>query len=45
MDGVIAWYLAMLVQIRQHREASFVVDIRDTETDEAEPPARVLAHG
>ncbi|NOY55590.1 MAG: hypothetical protein GXP34_06345 [Actinobacteria bacterium] len=45
MDGVIAWYVAMLVQIRQRREASFVVDIRDSETDEAESQLQVLAHG
>lgn len=45
MDGVIAWYLAMLVQIRQRREASLVIDLRDAESDEAEPPVRVLAHG
>ena len=44
MDGVIAWYLAMLVQIRQRREASFVVDIREPET-EAQEPVRVLANG
>jgi len=45
MDGVIAWYLAMLVQIRQRRDASFVVDIQDSETDKAEVSERVLAHG
>lgn len=44
MDGVIAWYLAMLVQIRQRREASFVVDIREPETEDQEP-VRVLANG
>jgi hypothetical protein len=45
IDGVIAWYLAMLVQIRQRRESSFVVDLRQEEETDAETPVRVLAHG
>lgn len=44
IDGVIAWYLAMLVQIRQRREASFVVNLREEDVPE-EAPVRVLAHG
>jgi hypothetical protein len=44
IDGVIAWYLAMLVQIRQRREASFVVNLREEDVSE-EAPVRVLAHG
>ena len=39
--GVIAWYLAMLVQIRQRRESSFVVDLRDEE--QQEPQVRIVA--
>ncbi len=42
IDGVIAWYLAMLVQIRQRRDASFVVDLRDDEQPESQ--VRILAH-
>jgi len=41
IDGVIAWYLAMLVQIRQRREASFVVDLR---ADERESQVRIVAN-
>jgi hypothetical protein len=42
IDGVIAWYLAMLVQIRQRREATFVVDLREEEQPESQ--VRILAH-
>jgi hypothetical protein len=42
IDGVIAWYLAMLVQIRQRREASFVVDLREEE-QQRESQVRIVA--
>jgi hypothetical protein len=45
IDGLIAWYLAMLVQLRQRRDASFVVDLRDSAPVEGEAPVRVLVHG
>lgn len=44
IDGVIAWYLAMLVQIRQRRETSFRVNLPNDE-EEHEPQVRVLANG
>jgi hypothetical protein len=40
--GVIAWYLAMLVQIRQRREAAFVVDLREEE-QQHDPQVRIVA--
>jgi hypothetical protein len=44
VDAVIAWFVSMLIQIRQRREAQFVVDISDEAIHEpVEPQVRIVA--
>lgn len=41
VDAVLAWFVSMLIQLRQRRAAGFVVDVRDEEP--ADQQVRIVA--